>query len=80
MVKLKNTFLLILFFLTFKLYYFFQIPIELKKQVYQYPLNLIQYRRLFEIDKPNEILLLPLITKNLGTPKQKLKLIYNTGS
>ena len=80
MVKLKNTFLLILFFLTFKLYYFFQIPIELKKQVYQYPLNLIQYRRLFEIDKPNEILSLPLITINLGTPNQKLKLIYNTGS
>ena len=80
MVKMIKIFSLILFSLTFKLYFFFQIPIELKKQIYQYPLNLIQYRRLEEVDKPHEILSLPLITINLGTPKQKLNLIYNTGN
>ena len=71
----------ILFFvLQFQKYFSFQLEINLKKQIYQYPLNFIQYRRLFEIDKPFEILSLPIITIHLGTPKQKLNLIYNTGS
>ena len=58
----------------------FQIPFKIRSQIYQYPLNLPQYRNLVEVEKPSPILGVPIVTIEIGTNPVKYNLIYSTGT
>ena len=67
-----------------------QLKLKLVNQVYQFPINHNLYRRLnennplrelylYEYEKPNIKLALPVISVNIGFPPQNFSLIYSTG-
>ena len=66
-----------------------QLKLKLEKQVYQFPVNHVLYRRLneaplrelyfYEYEKPNIKLALPVLSINIGFPPQNFSLIYSTG-
>ena len=66
-----------------------QLKLKLEKQVYQFPVNHVLYRRLnedplrelyfYEYEKPNIKLALPVLSINIGFPSQNFSLIYSTG-
>ena len=66
-----------------------QLKLKLEKQVYQFPVNHILYRRLnedplrelylYEYERPNIKLALPVLSIDIGTPPQNFSLIYSTG-
>ena len=66
-----------------------QLKLKLEKQIYQFPVNHILYRRLnedplrelylYEYERPNIKLALPVLSIDIGTPPQNFSLIYSTG-
>ena len=73
--------------LQIKQIYSYQLKLTLENQVYQFPINFHLYDKinklpnlyLYEYERPNEKLSLPVLTINIGFPFQNFSLIYSTG-